>query len=126
MKRIVIVGAGFGGLEATADLDGMFRGDAGVEIILISDQNYLLFTPLLPQIASSFTDPRHIVQAVREIRGKRKFRFRRDTVRAVDPANRRLILESGPIEYDALVLAPGSRTDYFNIPGACENSWDYK
>src|SRR3984893_2209590 len=126
MKRVVVVGAGFGGLEATADLDRMFRGDPGVEIVLISDQNYLLFTPLLPQIASSFTDPRHIVQAVREIRGKRGFRFRLEMVRAVDPANRRLVLDSGPIEYDALVLAPGARTDYFNIPGARENSWDYK
>src|SRR6202171_6334961 len=126
MKRVVVVGAGFGGLEATADLDRMFRGDPGVEIVLISDQNYLLFTPLLPQIASSFTDPRHIVQAVREIRGKRRFQFRRDTVRAVDSANRRLVLDSEPIEYDALVLAPGACTDYFNIPGARENSWDYK
>jgi NADH dehydrogenase len=126
MKRVVVVGAGFGGLEATADLDRMFRADAGVEILLISDQNYLLFTPLLPQIASSFTDPRHIVQAVREIRGKRNFRFRRDTVRAVDPPNRRLVLDSGPLEYDALVLAPGARTDFFDIPGARENSWDYK
>jgi NADH dehydrogenase len=126
MKRVVVVGAGFGGLEATSDLDRMFRGDAGVEILLVSDQNYLLFTPLLPQIASSFTDPRHIVQAVREIRGKRKFRFRRDAVRSLDPANRRLLLDSGPLEYDALVLAPGARTDFFNIPGARENSWDYK
>src|ERR1700731_4689359 len=126
MKRVVVVGAGFGGLEATADLDRMFRGDRGVEIVLISDQNYLLFTPLLPQIASSYTDPRHIVQAVREIRGRRNFRFRRDTVRAVDPANRRLILDSGPLEYNVLVLAPGARTDYFDIPGARENSWDYK
>ena len=126
MKRIVIVGAGFGGLEATADLDRMFRGDAGVEIILISDQNYLLFTPLLPQIASSLTDPRHIVQAVREIRGKRKFRFRRETVRAVDPGKRLLLLDAGQLEYDMLVLATGARTDYFNIPGARENSWDYK
>jgi NADH dehydrogenase len=126
MKRIVVVGAGFGGLEATTDLDRMFRGHADVEIVLISDQNYLLFTPLLPQIASSYTDPRHIVQAVREIRGRRSFRFRRDTVRAVDPANRRLILDSGPLEYNVLVLAPGARTDYLNIPGARENSWDYK
>src|ERR1700730_11308149 len=126
MKRVVVVGAGFGGLEATADLDRMFRGQADAEIVLISDQNYLLFTPILPQIASSYTDPRHIVQAVREIRGKRNFRFRRDTVRALHPAIRRLILDSGPLEYNVLVLAPGARTDYFNIPGARENSWDYK
>lgn len=126
MKRVVVVGAGFGGLEAAADLDRMFRGDRQTEILLVSDQNYLLFTPLLPQIASSYTDPRHIVQAVREVRGKRKFRFRREAVRAVDAPNRRLILETGAVEYDALVLAPGARTDFFNIPGARENCWDYK
>ncbi len=126
MKRVVVVGAGFGGLEAAADLDHMFRNDREVEVLLVSDQNYLLFTPLLPQIASSFTDPRHIAQAVREVRGKRKFRFRREAVRAVDAPNQRLICDSGSIEYDALVLAAGSRTDFFNIPGARENSWDYK
>jgi NADH:ubiquinone reductase (H+-translocating) len=126
MKRVVVIGAGFGGLEAVAGLDRTFRRDPDVEILLLSDQNYLLFTPLLPQIASSYTDPRHIVQAVREIRGKRKFRFRREAVRAVDVPNRRVIVDSGPIDYDALILASGSRTEFFNTPGARENSWDYK
>jgi NADH:ubiquinone reductase (H+-translocating) len=126
MKRIVVVGAGFGGLQAVTDLEHAFRRDPDVEILLISDQNYLLFTPLLPQIASSYTDPRHIVQAVREIRGRKKFRFRREAVRAVDVARRRVILDSGAIEYDALVLTPGARTEFFNTPGARENSWDYK
>jgi NADH dehydrogenase len=127
MKRVVVVvGAGFGGLEAVTQLDRMFRRDADVEIILLSDQNYLLFTPLLPQIASSYTDPRHIVQAVREIRGGRKFRFRREAVRAVDVANRRVVVDSGSIDYDALILAPGARTEFFNTPGARENCWDYK
>jgi NADH dehydrogenase len=126
MKRIVVAGAGFGGLEAVTYLDRMFRHDRDVEILLLSDQNYLLFTPLLPQIASSYTDPRHIIQAVREIRGRKKYRFRRETVRAVDSANRRVMLDSGPIEYDALILACGSRTEFFNTPGARENCWDYK
>lgn len=126
MKRVIVVGAGFGGLEAAADLDRMFYDDPDVEVLLVSDQNYLLFTPLLPQIASSYTDPRHIVQAVREIRGRRRFRFRREAVRAVDAPNRRLIFDTGSVNYDALILAPGSRTDFFDIPGARENSWDYK
>jgi NADH dehydrogenase len=126
MKRIVVAGAGFGGLEAVTHLDGLFRADRDVEILLLSDQNYLLFTPLLPQIASSRTDPRHIVQAVREIRGKRKYRFRRETVLAVDAPNRRVTVESGSIDYDALILASGSRTEFFNTPGARENCWDYK
>src|SRR5580704_6717611 len=126
MKRVVVVGAGFGGLEAVADLDGLFRRDPDVELLLLSDQNYLLFTPLLPQIASSYTDPRHIVQAVREIRGRKNFRFRRETVLAVDAPNRCLAVDSGSIDYDALILAPGSRTEFFNTPGARENCWDYK
>lgn len=126
MKRIVVAGAGFGGLEAVTQLDRVFHRDRDVDILLLSDQNYLLFTPLLPQIASSYTDPRHIVQAVREIRGRKKWRFRREAVRAVDAANRRVIVESGPLEYDALILAPGSRTEFFNTPGARENCWDYK
>jgi NADH dehydrogenase len=126
MKRIVVAGAGFGGLEAVTHLDRMFRHDRAVEILLLSDQNYLLFTPLLPQIASSYTDPRHIIQSVREIRGRKNFRFRREAVRAVDVANRRVILDSGPLDYDALILAPGSRTEFFNTPGAQENCWDYK
>ncbi len=126
MKRIVVVGAGFGGLQAVAELDRIFRGESDVEILLLSDQNYLLFTPLLPQIASSYTDPRHIAQAVREIRGRKKFRFRREAVLAVDAPNRRVIVESGPINYDALVLAAGSRTEFFKTPGARENGWDYK
>src|ERR1700722_2754396 len=126
MKRVVVVGSGFGGLEAVAQLDTLFDRYPNVEILLLSDQNYLLFTPLLPQIASSYTDPRHIVQAVREIRGRKKFRFRREAVSGVDVPNRRVIVDSGAIDYDALVLAPGSRTEFFNTPGARENCWDYK
>ncbi len=126
MKRIVVVGAGFGGLQAVTGLDRLFRGDRNTEILLVSEQNYLLFSPLLPQIASSYADPRHIVQAVREIRGKRRFQFRRDVVQSVDAPNRRLVLGSGTLEYDALILAPGARTDYFNVPGAREHAWDYK
>jgi NADH:ubiquinone reductase (H+-translocating) len=126
MKRIVVVGSGFGGLEAVTQLDSLFDRDPDVEILLLSDQNYLLFTPLLPQIASSFTDPRHIIQAVREMFGGRKCMFRREKVRSVDTLNRRLTVDSGSIDYDALILAPGSRTEFFNTPGAQENCWDYK
>jgi NADH dehydrogenase len=126
MKRVVVIGSGFGGLEAVTQLDSLFGRNPDVEVLLLSEQNYLLFTPLLPQIASSFTDPRHIIQAVREIRGKRKFVFRREKVLAVDTINRHLTVESGSIDYDALILAAGSRTEFFNTPGARENCWDYK
>jgi len=126
MKRIVVLGAGFGGLEATLELERAFRHQPGIEILLVSEQNYFLFTPLLPQIASSYINPRHIVQPVRDIRGRRRFGFRRDDVRAIDAAGRRVALASGALEYDHLVVALGSRSDYFGIPGAREHTWDFK
>jgi len=126
MKRIVVLGAGFGGLEATLELERPLRHQPSTEILLVSEQNYFLFTPLLPQIASSYINPRHIVQAVRDIRGRRRFGFRRDDVRAIDPAGRRVALASGALEYDYLVVALGSRTDYFDVPGAREHTWDFK
>jgi NADH dehydrogenase len=126
MKRIVVLGAGFAGMQATVGLDRLFRGSADCEILLVNDQNYFLFTPLLPQIVSSYINPRHIVQAVRDIRGKRRFRFLRDDVLTVDIQNRRVELRSGPLEYDALVVALGSRTEYFGVPGAREFTSDFK
>jgi NADH dehydrogenase len=126
MKRIVVLGAGFGGLEATVELDKQIRNSTDVEILLISDQNYFMFTPLLPQIVSSYINPRHIVQAVRDIRGERHFRFLRDTVESIDVSARQVQAASGPIAYDYLVVAVGSRTEYFNTPGSHEYSLDLK
>ena len=126
MKRIAIVGAGFAGLEAAFGLERLFRDSAEYEVTLIGEVNYFMFTPLLPQVASSYINPRHIVQPVRDVRGRRNFRFLRERVEAVEPDARRLQLAGGNFEYDYLVLAPGSSTNYFGIPGARENTLDYK
>jgi len=126
MKRIVVLGAGFGGMQATIHLERLYRRRADVEIVLVSRQNYFLFTPLLPQIASSYIDPRHIVQTVRDVRGRRRFRFVRDEICSMDVANRRVELLSGVCDYDTLVIALGSHTDHFNVSGAREHTWDYK
>src|SRR5713226_6823014 len=71
MKRIVVLGAGFGGMQATIELDRIFRARPDVTILLLNDQNFFLFTPLLPEIASSYISPRDIVETVRDIRGRR-------------------------------------------------------
>src|SRR5207245_495162 len=88
--------------------------------------NYLLFTPLLPQVASSLVEPRHIVQPIRDIRGARRFRFRRDTVCDIDLAGRRVILAEGTIDYDRLVIAVGGVTPTYGIPGVEEHALNYK
>src|SRR6266852_1657098 len=81
-------------MQATIELERLFRQDPDIQIVLVNDQNYFLFTPLLPQIASSYINPRHIVQPVRDIRGRRRFRFLRDDVRAIDLNARRVGLAS--------------------------------
>ena len=126
MKRVVVLGSGFAGMQAVVELERLFRHSPEYEILLISDQNFVLFTPLLPQIASSQIDPRHIAQAIRDVRGRRRFRFLRSTVRSIDLQNQRLETADGPIEYDSLVVALGSRTNYFNTPGAREHTYDFK
>ena len=126
MKRVVVLGSGFAGMEAVVELERLFRRAPDYEILLISDQNFVLFTPLLPQIASSQIDPRHIAQAVRDVRGNRRFRFLRSTVRSIDLQNRRLHTVAGSTGYDSLIIAVGSCTNYFNTPGAREHTYDFK
>ncbi len=126
MRRVVILGAGFAGIEAAAELDRRLADSPDCEITLVNKTNYFLFTPLLPQIPSSFINPRHIVQPVRDIRGRRKFRFVRDTVRAIDLAARQVRLTTAALDYDYLMVALGSRRNDFGVAGVAEHTFDFK
>jgi NADH dehydrogenase len=126
VTRIVVLGGGFAGLEAMRVLERRLGSRADIELLLVSDHNYLLFTPLLPQVASSLVEPRHILQPIRDIRGARRFRFRRDRVVDVDLAARRVILAEGVIDYDRLVIAVGGVTPTFGVPGVEQHALAYK
>jgi NADH dehydrogenase len=129
-KRVVILGGGFAGIQVAVDLSRRLRRAGEIEILLISEQNYFLFTPLLPQIASSNVDPRHIAQPIRDLRGRKSFHFIRATVTGIDLERREVQIsgttDPSTLRYDNLVIAPGSRSDYFGIPGAREFTWDFK
>jgi NADH dehydrogenase len=124
--RIVVLGGGFAGMEAVRVLERGLRDRTDVEVLIVSDRNYLLFTPLLPQVASSMVEPRHIIQPLRDIRGARRFRFRRDTVESIDFVGRRVLMAEGSVRYDRLVIAMGGVTPSFNIPGVAEHALGYK
>jgi NADH:ubiquinone reductase (H+-translocating) len=126
MTRVVVLGGGFGGIEAMRVLERRLGRRADVELLLVSDKNYLLFTPLLPQVASSLVEPRHIIQPIRDLRGSRRFRFRRDRVEGIDLAARRVRLGEAEVAYDHLVIALGGVTPTFGIPGVETHALNYK
>jgi NADH:ubiquinone reductase (H+-translocating) len=126
MTRIVVLGGGFAGIETMRRLERRLGGRTDVELLMVSDQNYLLFTPLLPQVASSLVEPRHIIQPIRDIRGSRRFRFRRDRVERIDLASRVVQLAEGTVEYERLVVALGGVTPSFGVPGVEAHALGYK
>ena len=113
--RVVVVGAGFGGLTLARSLR-----KAPVEVLLIDRQNYHTFQPLLYQVATAGLEPEEIAHAVRGIFQRQKnFRFRLGEVVGVDWADRTVRLKDGDrIPYDTLVLAAGLTTNFFGIEGA--------
>ncbi len=125
-KRIVILGAGFAGIEAANALERELGGSNEYEIVLVNQNNYFMFTPLLPQIPSSFINPRHIVQPVRDIRGQRRYKFLRDTVTKIDVAQKRIEMGATALEYDYLVVALGSLRNDFGVSGVAEHTRDFK
>ena len=126
MTRIVVLGGGFAGVEAIGRLHRRLGRRRDVDLLLVSDNNYLLFTPLLPQVASSLVEPRHIVQPIRDLRGSRRFRFRRDRVTDIDLVGRRAFMVEGTAPYDRLVIALGGVTPDFGIPGVEKHALHYK
>ncbi len=107
--RIVIIGAGFGGLSAAKDLRGV---DADVTVI--DKRNHHLFQPLLYQVATAGLSPADIAVPVRSVlRDQRNAKVLMDEVRAIDTAARQVVTATRRLPYDYLVVAPGARPSYF-------------
>ncbi len=121
--RVVIVGAGFGGLQAAQALR-----DAPVEVCLIDRNNYHTFQPLLYQVATAGLEPGEIAHSVRGIfQHHENFSFRLGTATGVDfDARQVLLAEDAPVSYNYLILAPGTSTQYFDVEGAREHALPMK
>lgn len=122
MKRVVIVGMGFGGLRAARALAGK-----GMEVMLLDRQNYHLFQPLLYQVATAALEQESIAYPIRAmVRRWEGVTFRLAEVCGVDFDARRLFIAGGAIDYDYLVLAAGSVTNFFGIESIERNAYDLK
>lgn len=107
--RVVIVGAGFGGLSAARALR-----QADADVLVVDRHNYHLFQPLLYQVASGLLDPSEIAHPIRSIlRGHRNTDVRMAEVEAIELDRRVVRTDAGELPYDYLVVAAGAMTNHF-------------
>jgi len=126
---IVVVGGGFAGIAVARRLERRLRtGEA--EIVLLSRDNYTLFTPMLPEVTSGELEVRHVVTPIREQLARTRFVLA--DVDQIDVARREIMYHHVLTgvrtvqRYDHLVLALGSSTSTFDLPGVAEYTWPLK
>lgn len=118
-KKIVIIGGGFAGVNLAKKL----ANNGAFEIILVDKNNYNFFPPLIYQVATGYLETSSICYPFRMLfRGKDNFAFRLGELEEVIPAEKKLVLSTGDITYDYLVLATGCVTNYFGIESIKNNS----
>lgn len=113
--RVVILGAGFGGLTAARALAGK------AEVTVVDRHNYQTFLPLLYQVATAGLAADHVVHPVRGALRKSDVKFRMGSPISIDHKNKNIKLDSSEIlEFDHLIVAMGSATADFGVPGVAE------
>jgi len=111
--KVVIVGAGFGGLKLARKLNNK----AGFEVVLVDRFNHHQFQPLFYQVATAGLDASNISFPLRKIFHKtNNVHIRLATLKEVVGAQNKIVTDIGDISYDVLVLAMGAGTNYFNNP----------
>ena len=127
-KRILILGGGFGGLYTALHLEKTLARDEDVTVTLVNRENFFLFTPMLHEVAASDLDITHIVSPARKL--LKKVDFFHGDVERIDLPNKKVYVSHGQgkehheheLNYTHLVLALGSITNFFNLPGVEERA----
>ena len=130
MVRIVILGGGFAGVEVARYLDRTVAKRRDVEVTLVSRENFVIFTPMLHEVAAGDLDPAHICNPLRKL--LRRATILMGNVEEIDLAKRTATISYGieglrrELPYDHLVLALGSETNYSTVPGVAEHALGIK
>lgn len=107
--RVIIIGGGFAGIAISRKLR-----NKNVQVVLIDKHNYHTFQPLLYQVATGGLEAGSIAYPIRKIIQEYKdFYFRLTSVKEIDAKSQKIITEIGDLHYDYLVIATGSKTNYF-------------
>lgn len=122
LKRIVIIGGGFAGISLAKKLR-----NKNYQVVMMDKHNYHTFQPLLYQVATGGLEPDSIAFPIRKvIKEYEDFYFRLGDVKEIDASNNRIIADIGEIHYDYLVVATGTKTNYFGNKEVERNSMSMK
>lgn len=137
LKRILILGGGFAGVEVLRNLQKSFQHDVSIDITLASKDNFFLFTPMLPEVSSGMIETRHIVTPVRVFCNRAK--FYEAGAESIDLKNKEVVIthaigkqtdpvgfHSHTLKYDYLVLALGGETNFFGMTDIAKNAFTIK
>jgi NADH dehydrogenase len=127
---VLILGGGFGGMYAAMEFEQALLKGADVDVTLVNRDNFFLFTPMLHEVAASDLDITNIVSPIRKL--LRRVAFFHGNIESIDLVQQRVGVSHGHEEhchslpYDHLVLALGSTTNFFNIPGLADRALTMK
>lgn len=128
-KNILILGGGFGGMHVLKELQKKLNVK-NTNITIVSEKNYFLFTPMLPEVASGMLNPRDITMPIREFCTSAKFFqanvFSIDFEQKLVTITRKFDGKNHTLEYDYLILALGSINNFYGIKSIEENSFTIK
>src|SRR3954466_5933405 len=128
--RVVVLGGGFAGVYTAKHLTALLGRRKDVEVELLSEENYFVFQPLLPEVAAGGIAATHVVNPVREMVPGARFRCCR--VLNVDIQNKRVLVSQGDglelvsVPYDHLVFCLGKVSNFSIMPGAAEHAFAMK
>ena len=126
-RRLLILGGGFGGLDVARAVGRSPVAREYWDTLLIDKENFFQFNPLLPAVSVGAVETRHIVYPLREMARHRHIRFHKNKAIHIDLERREVRLHNELVSpYDTLVIAVGSVTDYYGVPGARENTMPFK
>ena len=129
-RQILVLGGGFGGVYAALELERVLGGRPDAEVTLVTRENYLLFTPMLHEVAAGELEPSTIINPLRKLLTRTDI-FLGDVER-IDTTARRVRVTHGfdghghELPYDHLVLALGSVTNFFGLPGVATHAHTMK
>lgn len=116
---VLILGAGIGGYETFRTLSKLMkRKGIKKKITIVDKNNYFTFIPMLHEVAAGSIEPTHCAVPLRELVHGTAHEFIKAEVKGIDPDAKIVATSEGRIAYDFCVVALGSGTNYFNIPGA--------